>query len=419
MNVQITSAKLSGKVLIPASKSHTIRALLIATMADGISRIYNPLESSDTEAALATCRGMGATINEQDDHWEVTGIGGHIKAAENVIDTLNSGTTLYLAASLAALAENWTVFTGDDSIRSRPVGNLLNALEDFGAQTITTKNNGKAPFLVKGPLKGGKTSIECPTSQFLSSLLLALPLAQGDSEIEVPLLHERPYAEMTLRWMDEQGIRYQNIDNMSRFLIPGGQKYKPFEKAVPADFSSATFFLVAAAISGTTITLKGLDMEDSQGDKAVVHMMEKMGCQVTIEGDEITIDGSEFHGAQLDLNATPDALPALAAAACFAKGETRLVNVPQARLKETDRIAVMTQELKKMGADVEELEDGMVIRQSKLKGTLVKGHHDHRVVMSLALAGMGAEGVTEIETAEAVSVTFPRFFEMVESLKQG
>ncbi|WP_028972554.1 3-phosphoshikimate 1-carboxyvinyltransferase [Spirochaeta cellobiosiphila] len=417
MQVQVSQARLAGEVLIPASKSHTIRALLLATMASGTSHIYNPLDSSDTEAALAACRGLGANIIEHKDYWEVEGVSGAIQAADNVIDTMNSGTTLYLAASLAALADNWTVFTGDASIRNRPIGNLLQSLQDLGAQSISTKNNGKAPFLVKGPLKGGKTSIECPTSQFLSSLLIALPLASGDSEISVPLLHERPYVEMTLKWLDEQKIQYTHNSEMSLFTIPGNQKYKAYTKSVPGDFSSATFFLCAAAICGTTITLKGLDMTDSQGDKAVVHMMEDMGCKISITEEAITIDGSHFHGATLDLNATPDALPALAAAACFAKGTTYLTNVPQARLKETDRIAVMAQELTKMGAVIEEKEDGLIIHQSSLTGTNVNGHHDHRIIMALAIAGLGSEGITRIDTAEAVSVTFPNFFELVDSLK--
>lgn len=419
MEVTVSRARLEGEVWIPASKSHTIRALLIAALAEGRSVISNPLTSADAEACVLAIQQLGAKIDRSAKDWIVDGIGGKLKPADNVIDTLNSGTTLYLATSLAALADGWTFFTGDEQIRNRPAENLLTALRGLGAQAFTAKDNKCAPYAISGPWKGGRISIECPTSQYLSSLLLAAPLAPAGvtTEIDVPLLYEVPYAEMTLRWMDEQGIRYERR-NMEYFKIKGGQKYQPFSKPVPADFSSATFFMAAAAVFGTRITLRGLDMGDSQGDKEVVRMMASLGCEVTIEGDAVTIDGKNLVGTELDLNATPDALPALAVVGCFAKGETRLVNVPQARLKETDRIAVMCAELKKLGADIEERPDGLVIRQSKLTGTKVHGHGDHRVVMSLAIAGMGADGQTTIDTAEAVNVTFPTFFQLVESLKK-
>lgn len=424
MEVSVTQARLEGEVRIPASKSHTIRALLIASLAEGRSVIANPLNSSDAVACVEACRQLGARIDTTGADWIVDGIGNQVVPAESVIDTMNSGTTLYLAASLAALADGWSFFTGDHQIRRRPAGNLLTALKGLGAQTFTAKDNQCAPFAIRGPWKGGRISIECPTSQYLSSLLLAAPLAPAGTvtEIDVPLLNEVPYAEMTLKWMDEQKIRYERT-GMKYFKIEGGQKYRAFSKPVPGDFSSATFFLVAACVCRSTITLRGLDMNDSQGDKAVVAMMEKMGAQVAVKDDPqgghiITINAEKLHGAELDLNFTPDALPALSVAACFAEGETRLYNVAHARLKETDRIAVMCAELKKMGADIEERPDGLVIRKSTLKGTKVGGHHDHRVVMSLALAGLGSSGTTTIDTAEAVSVTFPNFFELVDQLKK-
>jgi 3-phosphoshikimate 1-carboxyvinyltransferase len=328
----------------------------------------------------------------------------------------NSGTTLYLLTSAAALSDREISFTGDSQIQRRSAAQLLHSLSDLGAGVNVAKNNGCAPYTIKGPLKGGKTSIECPTSQFLSSLLIACPLADGNTEIQVPLLHEKPYAEMTLRWLDDQFVMYEN-KNFSSFFIPGGQKYRPFSKPVPADFSSATFFLCAAAITRSKLRLKNLDMKDSQGDKEVVRILEKMGCAVSFDGMDIIIEGRPMQGIDIDLNSMPDALPALAAAACFAEGTTRLLNVPQARMKETDRIAVMFSELLKMGADITELPDGLVIKKSSLKGTEVHGHDDHRVVMALAIAGLGADGVTVIGTAEAAAVTFPGFFETLESIK--
>lgn len=425
MDITITPAVLTGEVQIPASKSHTIRALLIASLAEGRSIISNPLTSNDAVACVEACRQLGATIDTTGPDWFVEGLGGKIIGAESVIDTLNSGTTLYLATAIAALGQNWSFFTGDHQIRRRSAGNLLTALEGLGIQIITAKGNDCAPYAVKGPWKGGRISIECPTSQFLSSLLLAAPLAPAGivTEIDVPLLNEVPYAEMTLKWLEDQNIQLENRD-LKYFRIPGGQKFKSFAKPVPGDWSSATFFAVAAGIFGTAITLRGLDIQDSQGDKAILDYMKAMGAEVSIEMEpagtnyNIVIDGKGLKGAVLDLNYTPDALPALAVLGCFAQGETRLINVAHARLKETDRISVMCQELKKMGARIEEKPDGLVIQHSPLKGATLHGHHDHRVVMSLTLAALGAKGSSTLDTIEAAAVTFPNFFELVDQLKQ-
>ncbi len=409
---------LSGEITIPASKSHTIRALLIAAMADRGSIIVNPLDSADTRACVDAVRIIGAKVKIKDDRWIVKGTGGKIIFTDNVIDVGNSGTTLALAAGLAALGTEAVTFTGDDQIKSRPVGNLLNSLRDLGANVVLNGKDGYPPFTIKGPLTGGKTSIECPTSQYLSSLLLCAPLVNGNTEIKIPLLREQPYVEMTLRWLDEQFIAYDNTD-FEHFFIPGGQRYEAFAKQVPGDFSSATFFLCAAAITGSTLTLKGLDMADSQGDKAVVYMLEKMGCHIEIGIDFIKIEGGPLVGCELDLNDTPDALPALAVTACFAEGETRLFNVPQARLKETDRISVMKTELKKMEADIKELPDGLLIKGNAskgLKGAEVSGHGDHRVIMALAIAALAAEEETTIDDTSAVSITFPNFFELLNQI---
>lgn len=409
---------LSGDLRIPASKSHTIRALLIASFASSPSRIHSPLYSEDTRSCLNACRLLGAQIKEYKWGWDV------LKPVETgsaqpplKIDTGNSGTTLYLITAMAAILNRRVDFDGDDQIRSRSASNLLNALKDLGV-SVESSENGCAPYSITGPMKGGETSVECPTSQYLSALLLALPLLNSSetSRVHVPLLMEKPYVEMTLKWMEDQGIAVKNR-NYSDFLIRGNQSYKGFEKTIPSDFSSATFFLCAAAITGSELRFKGLDMNDTQGDKLVIPMLEKMGCSYRTDNDDLIFRGEELNGTVLDLNDTPDALPALAATACYASSKTRIVNVPQARMKETDRIAVMTAELRKMGAHIEELPDGMVIHPSKLKGTAVNGHGDHRVVMALAIASLLAEGETDISTSEAVDITFPGFFDLLDSLK--
>ncbi len=414
MKFIVEKSDLSGTIPMPASKSHTIRAVVIASLAEGVSIIEAPLDSRDTQAAVRICRGLGAGIETGAD-WRVEGTGGKIIVPEDVLDVANSGTTLYITLATAALGEGCSVFTGDAQTRSRPVQPLIDALNELGAEVFSTRGNGMAPLVVKGRLKGGRIAIECPTSQYLTSLLLNCPLAEGDTEIEVLHLNEHPYVEMTLRWLDEQGIAYER-DEWRRFRIKGGQKYKSFKKRIPADFSSATFFLCAGAIVGENVALEGLDMNDSQGDKAVVDYLKRMGAAVAVADDAIRVKRAALEGCEIDLNATPDALPAMAVTACFAEGETRLVNVPQARLKETDRISVMQKELSKMGADIEEREDGLVVRKSGLKGTVVDGHDDHRVVMALAVAGLVAEGTTTITKAESVDITFPNFVELMQKL---
>ncbi|MCX6357899.1 MAG: 3-phosphoshikimate 1-carboxyvinyltransferase [Candidatus Aureabacteria bacterium] len=400
-----------GSVAIPGSKSHTIRAVIIATLAAGRSRIIAPLDSADTRSALAAARLFGAAVDEGVE-WRVTGTGGAPAVPQDIVDVGNSGTTLRLGMGIAALTHGYSIFTGDEQIRRRPVGPLLEAYRTLGAEGFSTRGNECAPLVMRGPLRGGRASIKAVTSQFLSSLLIAAPLAPDDTEIEVLQLNEAPYVEMTLSWLDALAIRYER-DDLKRFSIPGGQRYAAFERSIPADFSSATFFLCAAAVTGGELLLRGLDMNDVQGDKAVVGMLRAMGAEVSACAEGVRIKGGSLRGAEFDLNSTPDALPALAATACFASGETRLRNVPQARIKETDRIAVMARELAKMGADVSELEDGLVVRGGGLRGAEVCGHGDHRVVMALAVAGLAARGETAIDTAEAMSVTFPDFVELM------
>ena len=415
MKYIVKQSNLNGDVVIPGSKSHTVRALVFALLAEGKSVIEYPLDSSDTRSCISMIEQFGAEVIEEENRWIVNGIGSHVPAPDDVIDIGNSGTSLYIGMGVAALAEGYTVFTGDEQIRNRPMGPLGQSIIDLKGDAFSTRNNDKPPIVVGGPIEGGKTKIEAVTSQYLTALLMAAPLAQKDTNIHVSLLNEKPYVTMTLDWLDRFGIEYQNRDYKG-FNIKGKQHYKPFTAPIAADFSSATFFLVAAAISGAELTLKGLDFNDTQGDKEVVNILKSMGALVQIHEREIIISGGNLKGGTFDLNAIPDSLPALAVAGCFADGETRLINVPQARLKETDRIKVMYEELSKMGAEITELDDGLVIKKSDLKGAHVYGHRDHRVVMALTVAGLFAHGDTEIDTAEAVQVTFPTFKDLMKNI---
>jgi 3-phosphoshikimate 1-carboxyvinyltransferase len=416
MKLIVRKSRLKGTVTIPASKSHTIRAVAIASLAKGQSAIRNPLVSSDTQAAVDCYRALGAKIDTTEPAlWKVTGTDGKITAPAEVIYVGNSGTTLRIAMGTSSIQNARTVFTGDEQIQTRPVGPLMEALGDLGAKCTSLKKNGKVPIEITGKLKGGKTSIAASTSQYLSSLLLCAPLAPNDTEIDVTLLNEPGYVQMTLDWLDKQHIEYEN-QQFRKFKIKGNQSYKAFDAVIPADFSSATFFLCAAALVADEVTLFGLDFSDSQPDKAVVDYLKAMGADISINPTSVTIKAAKLKGVEIDMNKTPDALPAMAVTAAFAEGTTRLVNVAQARGKETDRIKCMTEELKKMSASVEELPDGLIINGSRPKPAQLDGRSDHRIVMALSLAGLAIDGQCSIDTAEAISVTFPDYVELMKSI---
>lgn len=423
---------------MPGSKSHTIRALLVAALARGESRITGALDSADTAACIRILRELGVEIEVEGADGgaaapsagltlRVSGRDGHFTRPTEPLDCANSGTTLYLALSAAALQSFPVAFTGDEQLQRRSAGPLLAALESMGARVERGGAGDCVPLTITGPIEGGGVSIECPTSQYLSSLLLAAPLAPKGMEIDVPLLNERPYVEITLSWLDDQGIVWER-GGWQRFSIAGGRSYHGFERRVPADFSSATFFLAAAAVTGSHLVLGGLDMEDSQGDREVVRILERLGCAVQMGSRHVTIAGpgaaapaptrsdapepdTSLAGGEIDLNAIPDSLPALAVVGTTCSAPLRLVNVPQAREKETDRIAVMARVINDLGGRAEELPDGLVVHPGRLKGGTVDSAGDHRVAMAAAVAGLCADGPVTVTNAGVAAITFPGFFE--------
>ncbi|MFA7184617.1 MAG: 3-phosphoshikimate 1-carboxyvinyltransferase, partial [Victivallales bacterium] len=298
-------------------------------------------------------------------------------------------------------------FDGDASLRSRPMKQLTDALGNLGVKI--TSRDGKCPVSFRGPLKGGRTEVIGTSSQFLTSLLFACPFAQNDTEIIPVKLQEKPYVEITLGWLERLGVKLERTPDMSYFKVPCGQKFKAFDWTIPADFSTAAFPLGAGAVAGGAVRIKNLDFNDLQGDKAVFDFVEKFGAKVERLPGYTQVSPGRLSALELDLNATPDALPLLAVVAACAEGTTRFVNVAQARIKETDRIACMTRELGKMGIEVEELPDGMVIRGGKLRGAELESYDDHRIVMALTVAALAAEGESVINKAESAAVTYPGF----------
>jgi 3-phosphoshikimate 1-carboxyvinyltransferase len=415
----------------------------MASLAEGVSEIEYPLDSLDTFSCVSVCRALSASIEEHraldpacpnpaDEagtrlvRWTVRGIGSPsaFRAPPAPLDVGNSGTTLFLVLAAAALGTAPVTFIGDEQIARRGAGPLLEALRGLGI-AVNSRADGCVPITVRGHWKGGRVSLPCPTSQYLSALLLAAPLAPAGTmtEIDVPLLNEKPYIDLTLSYLKAQGLSWESAADYSYFRIPGGSLYNPVNGPVGGDFSSAAFPGCAAAVSGGRVTLLGLNPEDPQGDKTVFAMLSRMGCDAAWRREDTGSREGEWHltvsrkgpikGGTFDLNDTPDLLPVMAVLGAYAEGETALVNVAHARIKETDRIAVMARELGKLGASVRERPDGLVIRGGRLRGGMVDGHGDHRVVMALAVAALGADGPVEIEGAESVAVTYPAFPELM------
>jgi 3-phosphoshikimate 1-carboxyvinyltransferase len=450
MRVSISPHKFTGVVRIPASKSHTIRQLLIASLADGVSEIQYPLDSLDTRSCVSVCKAFGAQITEYRDidpcpnkacengkklvKYTVKGNAGFKRktslpeAVSPLLDVGNSGTTLYMALAIAGLQEEPLQFSGDEQIQKRSAAPLLDALAVLGVHSQS--NNGCAPITIKGPWKGGKVSLSCPTSQYLTALLIASPLAPAGTvtNIEVPLLNEKPYIEMTLSYLKTHDIPFESAPDFSSFTIPGGSSWKTFSRSVPGDFSSAAFPAAAAAISGGQATLIGLDPEDTQGDKYFFDMLKCMGCDVQwgdngINGWELAISrNGPLHGGTFDLNATPDLLPAAAVVSAFADGDTALINVAHARIKETDRITVMARELAKLGVNCTERPDGLIVHGNggfslTENSCVIDGCGDHRIVMAFASAALGCKSAIEIESAESAAVTYPCFLDIINAVK--
>ena len=418
MNLTAERSSLAGSIRIPASKSHTIRGVIVGTLADGRSVLSHPLDAADTRSAASCCRGLGARIDPGDERWTIDGVGGALPTAPSVLNVGNSGTTLGNLLAVCATGTAPITLDGDGSIRTRPYGPLLRSLEQLGATVEEAGPNGTAPITIRGPLRGGEATVDGTTSIYLTPLLIACPLASGPSVLRVDgAMNEKGYVRMTLEWLGSAGIAVAVNEDLTSAEIRGGQRYRPIDRPIAADFSSAAFPVCAAVLAASSdVVLEGLDFGDSQGDKIVFDILGDMGARFEI-GQEVTVCPTEgLNGRRIDLSGAPDALPILSVVACAAEGETVLENVAMARIKETDRIAVMCGELAKMGAAIEERPDGLVVRESALRGTEVDGHDDHRVVMALAVAGLIAEGTTTIRGVESVRITYPTFVPSMRSL---
>lgn len=414
---------LQGLTSPPPSKSEAVRSLIFALLSNGLSHIHPLLPSDDIQDALAACQAMGAQITNDGAHaYHINSQGVPFSAVASHIHTGNSGITTRFLLPLLGYRSNPQVpviLDCGDQMKARPMGSLLAALRTLGMKIECLGLPDTLPVSVTGTLLGGETEISGITSQYLSALLIALPLAPNNSEIQVRNLLERPYVDLTLAWLTRQSIKFEHEQkgDLDIFYIPGNQQYYPFDIELPGDFSNASYLLAAGVLTPGEIKITGLDLASKQGDKKLIDLMIDMGANITVINHDVIVRGDKaLRGIKIDANEIPDLLPTLAVLGTIAQGQTEIYNVPQARLKETDRIHSMTEGLTRMGGNIVEKPDGMIIYPSKLSGASVKGYGDHRTVMALSLAGLIADGETVIDEAESINKTFPDYFDSMKKL---
>jgi 3-phosphoshikimate 1-carboxyvinyltransferase len=406
--------RLAGAVCAPPSKAYTQRMLIAAALSRGTSRISGPLASDDTEATLRAVRGLGAKVTGAQDCWTVEGA--PVKGAESPIDCGDSGATLRFMVPVAALAPKPSVFIFGSSLGRRPIEPLLQSLKQLGAEVTLQNVGGKAGIRVEGGgIQGVKTNIPGDvSSQFISGLMFACPMAREDTEITVTTpLESKGYVQMTQAVLADHGVEVSISEDFSRIRLPSSQTYKPCDHRVPGDFSSVAFLLAAAAVISSEVTVNNLDYTSVQGDKAILHILKRMGVAVRVCPDHVEIKGEDglLKAVDIDARHVPDLVPVCAALACHAKGTSKIHDASRLRLKESDRLSSLYLELKKMGADIAVTESSLTVRgPCALRGAVVDPHNDHRIAMAGAVAALGAEGETTIKDAECVRKSYPRFF---------
>ena len=409
---------ISGKICPPGSKSITNRALVCAALADGESTLNGALDSEDTQVMVAALQRLGVAVEHDPASAVMRVVGvGQLPASEKCVDlyVANSGTTVRFLTAMLALGHGTYRLDGTPRMHQRPIGALLAALRQLGADAVCESSGGCPPVVVHGRgLRGGQAVVAGDiSSQFLSGLLLASPYAETDVELLVEgTLVSRPYIDMTCAVMKSFGVEVQ-AEEYRRFVIPAGQRYHGRRYAVEPDASAASYFFAAAAITQGEVTVEGLSRDSLQGDVAFCDCLGRMGCEVRESDAGITIVGRPLGGIDIDMNAISDTVQTLGAVAVFAAGPTTIRGVAHIRHKETDRIHALAAELRKFGAEIEEHDDGLTIVPRSLYGAEIDTYDDHRMAMSMALVGLRVPGVI-IRNPGCTAKTYPGFFRDLE-----
>ncbi len=419
-NREIKKAKVALKatVTVPGSKSITQRALVTAALGEGQSLLEGCLDSEDTRLLRQALSSLGVDIREEGrDTWRVTGCGGRIapSPSDEGIEIFmgNNGTGIRFLASLLCLGEGEYLLTGSERMAQRPIGPLLDALNQWGGDTRALSKGGCPPVEIKAHgLEGGTARLAAgKSSQFLSSMLLVAPYTRRPARIELegPLV-SRPYVDITLKVIEAFGLKAREAEGV--FQVPQG-RYRGRSYQVEGDASSASYFWAAAAVTGGRVTVANIPPDPMQGDAAIADIFGRMGCEVEKGPGGVTVTGPASGGleaVEVDMGRWPDMVPTLAVVAAFAKGTTRITNCAHLRIKETDRLAAVAAELSRIGVEVNEGRDFLEIKGGRpLKGAVIKTYDDHRIAMAFAIAGLCVEGIT-IEEPQCVVKSFPGFW---------
>lgn len=415
MKCRISRSKISGEITCPPNKSYTHRAIFLASLAGKGSKVENVLLSADTKSTIEACKKFGAEIEVKDSSIMVKN---PINLGTNVpeINTENSGTTIRIATGIAGLFSQEITLTGDDSLQKRPMQPLLDALSSIGAKCSST--DGKPPIKIQGKIYGGNVSIPGNfSSQFISSLLICAPLTENGINLSIEgNLVSKPYLDATIAVMRKFGVTVQTLIPYKKYNITP-QIYKNTTFTVPIDFSSLALLLAAATLSGEDVTIKGNIGNLPQGDEAFIDILEQLGVSIQMDDDEIKIKSPEkLNGGKFDLSNTPDLLPPLAILVLRSSKPIEIVNVKHARLKETDRITIVARELRKVGINIQENEDGLILELGdKLSNAELNSEKDHRLFMAFCITGMFVGGCT-VTDPDSVNVSYPDFIEEMNRL---
>lgn len=416
-------ARVNGTINLPGSKSVSNRALLLAALAQGTTVLTNLLDSDDVRHMLTalSALGVGFTLSDDRTRCDITGVGGPLSAAHPLELFLgNAGTAMRPLTAALCLGENDIVLTGEPRMKERPIEHLVDALRQGGAQIDYLEQENYPPLRLRGGYVGGKVTVDgSVSSQFLTALLMASPLAPQDTHIAIQgELVSKPYIDITLNLMKTFGVVVENHD-YQHFVVRCGQHYcSPGHYLVEGDASSASYFLAAGAIKGGTVKVTGIGRNSMQGDIRFADILEKMGASITWGDDFIACTRGELNAIDMDMNHIPDAAMTIATAALFAKGTTTLRNIYNWRVKETDRLFAMATELRKVGAEVEEGHDYICITPPiRLQAAAIGTYNDHRMAMCFSLVALSDTPVTILDP-QCTAKTFPDYFDRLAGISQ-
>ena len=416
---QVITREIQDQVVtVPGSKSISHRMLICAALCQGISPIYNVLDSQDISLTRKTLECMGAQIEETPDGaLNVKGFGGRPQPWTKPIHLGNSGTSMRLLAGIAALGTTAYTLTGDDRMCQRPMGELLDALTRIRITAQSVNSEGSPPVVIQGGDRaGGRTLLDCSrSSQYLSALLMAGAFFENGLVIDLPApAVSQPYIDLTLDVMKQFGVTAFQVTDTS-YEVPGEQTYTSGTRSVEPDLSNAGYFWAAAAVTGAQIGVDNIGTSSLQGDLKQVEIFEKMGCSLSHDGRTLKVKGGPLQGVDVDMSDTPDAVPAVAVTAAFAKGTTRITNIGHLRVKECDRIDAVCSQLTAMGIKAVQGDDFMEITGGTPHGATIKTFNDHRIAMAFAVAGLKIRGI-EIENPACVEKSFPTFWQLFDAL---